>query len=122
MLSDTFVLTERFKTEQGAVSITTDYNFYHIKLITTPRTHDRRPNETTIPGQEGLDGKSIHNDQQKKDRFQQYIEHKDEIHTGPIFKGKTLTGTDKWNTKEEKIQQDFLWALGLEAMHHLTRF
>ena len=30
-----------------------------------------------------------------------------------------MTGTE-WNTKEEKIQQDFLWALGPEATHQMT--
>ena len=32
-----------------------------------------------------------------------------------------MTGTE-WITKEEKIQQDFLWALGPEATHQITRF
>ena len=32
-----------------------------------------------------------------------------------------MTETDEWNTKGEKIQQDFLWALGLEATHQRTR-
>ena len=31
-----------------------------------------------------------------------------------------MTGTD-WNTKEEKIQQDFLWALGPQATHQIPR-
>ena len=31
-----------------------------------------------------------------------------------------MTGTE-WNTKEEKIQQEILWALGPEAAHQITR-
>ena len=31
-----------------------------------------------------------------------------------------MTRTE-WNTKEEKIQQDFLWALGSTAKHQITR-
>ena len=32
-----------------------------------------------------------------------------------------MTGTNDWNTKEEKIQQDLLWALGPEKMHQTTK-
>ena len=32
-----------------------------------------------------------------------------------------MTGTNKWNTKQKKIQQDFLWALGPEATHQITK-
>ena len=33
-----------------------------------------------------------------------------------------MTGTNKWNTKQtEKIQQDFLWALGPETTHQIAR-
>ena len=32
-----------------------------------------------------------------------------------------MTGTGEWNTGEEKRQQDFLWALGLEAKHQITK-
>ena len=32
-----------------------------------------------------------------------------------------MTGTDECNTKEEKIQQDFLWALEPEATHQITK-
>ena len=31
-----------------------------------------------------------------------------------------MTGT-QWFTEEEKIQQDFLWALGPEVTHQITR-
>ena len=32
-----------------------------------------------------------------------------------------MTGTDEWNTKQENIQQEFLWALGLEETHQMTK-
>ena len=32
-----------------------------------------------------------------------------------------MTGTDERKTKQEKRQQDFLWALGLAETHQLTK-
>ena len=31
-----------------------------------------------------------------------------------------MPATEEWNTKQEKIQQDFLWELGPEATHQKT--
>ena len=38
----------------------------------------------------------------------------------PLINEETITGTE-WNTEEKKIQQDFLWSLGPEATHLITR-
>ena len=54
------------------------------------------------------------------DRFKQYTKRKYEIDIGPLFTGETMTGTE-WKTKEEEIQQDFLWALEPETTHQITR-
>ena len=40
---------------------------------------------------------------------------------GPLIKEKTLNGTE-WEEEEEKIQQDFLLAVGPEARHQITRY
>ena len=50
------------------------------------------------------------------DRFKQYTNRKRNIDIGPLFKEGAITETE-WKTKKEKIQQDFLWALGPEATH-----
>ena len=68
----------------------------------------------------GLDGKGIYNYRHWIDRFKQYTKRKYEIDIG-LTKKENLTGTDKWNTKQEKIQQDFLWALRTKARHQITR-
>ena len=70
--------------------------------------------------EKGLDGERIHNYRQWIDRFKQYTKSKYEIDIGPLIK-EYMTGTDERNTKQEKIQQDFLWALGPEATHQITR-
>ena len=67
-----------------------------------------------------IDGTRIYNNRQWRDRFKHYTKRKYDIHIGPLNKEETLTGTE-WNTKEEKIEQDFLWALGPEATHQLTQ-
>ena len=71
--------------------------------------------------EKGLDGKKICNNRQWLDRFKQNTKRKYEIDIGPLIKKETMTGTDEWNTKEEKMQQDFLWALGPEATHQKTK-
>ena len=39
---------------------------------------------------------------------------------GQLTKEDIMSGAE-WNTKEKKIQQEFLWALGSEATHQITR-
>ena len=68
--------------------------------------------------EKGLDGKRIYSYRQWLDRFKQHTKQKNDIDIGPLIKEETITGTE-WNNKE-KIQQDFLWALGPEATHQLT--
>ena len=53
------------------------------------------------------------------ERMEQYTKEND-TDIGPLIKEDTMTGTER-DTKEGKIQQDFLWALGPEAMHQITR-
>ena len=69
--------------------------------------------------EKGIHRKRIFDYQQWLDRFKQYTKRKYEIDIGPLFKEETMTGTE-CNTKEEKIQQDFLWALEPEATRQIT--
>ena len=69
----------------------------------------------------GLDGKRIYNYRQGLDRFKQYTKRKYEIDIRPLSKEETMAGTNEWSTKEEKIQQDFLWALRPKATHQITK-
>ena len=66
------------------------------------------------------DGKRIYNYRQWLDRYKQNTKTKYEIDIRPLIKEKTMTGAD-WNTKKEKLQQDFLWALGPESTHQITQ-
>ena len=71
--------------------------------------------------EEGLDGKRIYNHRQGLDRYKQYTKRKYQIDIGLLIKEETMNGTER-NTKEEKIQQDFLWALGPKATHQIPPF
>ena len=50
-----------------------------------------------------------------------YTKRNYEIDVGPLIEEETKNGTE-WNNKQEKVQQDFLWALGPNATHEITRF
>ena len=41
------------------------------------------------------------------------------INIGTLTTGENMPGTDEWNTKQEEIQQDFLRALTIEAVHQI---
>ena len=70
--------------------------------------------------EKGLDGRRVYNYRQWIDRFKQYTKRKYDIDIGPLIKEKNRTGTYEWNTEQEKIQKDFLWALGPETTHQKT--
>ena len=69
--------------------------------------------------EKGIDGRKIYNYRQWLERFKQY-EKKHNIQIRQTIKERTITETD-CNTKEEKIQKDFLWALRHKATHRITR-
>ena len=71
--------------------------------------------------EKGLDGQRKYNYQQWIDRYKQCTKRKDKIDIGLLIKDKNMPGTDEWNNKQEKIQQDFLWALGHKATHQIIR-
>ena len=70
--------------------------------------------------EKGINGKRINNYRQWLDRVKQYMKRKNEIDTGPLTKQETMTGIE-WISKEEKIHQDFLWALRPKAAHQITQ-
>ena len=67
-----------------------------------------------------IEAKIIYNNRQWLERFKPNTKRKYEIDIGSLIKEETMTGTD-WNSKEEKIKQDFLWAQRLEATHQIPR-
>ena len=66
-------------------------------------------------GREG-DKRKICNHRQRLERFKQCMKRKNETDIVALVKEEQMT-VNEWNAKEEKNQQDFLWALGPEATH-----
>ena len=65
------------------------------------------------------DGRCFFTYRSKLDKFKQKTKWKYEIDVGPLIKEETITGTGR-KTKEDTIQQDFLWALGPKSLHQIT--
>ena len=68
----------------------------------------------------GIEGEKIYNQGQWLEGFKQYTKSKYELDIGPLIKEDQMNGTE-WIIKEKKIQQDFVWALGPEPTHQITR-
>ena len=73
-----------------------------------------------MPGQKRSGWKRIYNYRQWLERFEQHTKIKYDTDIGPLFKEEAMNGTE-WEVKEEKIQEDFLWALGLETAHQIIQ-
>ena len=52
--------------------------------------------------------------------IQSYTKKKYDTDIGPLTKEETKNGIE-WDTKEQKTQRDFLWALGPQTTHQATR-
>ena len=55
------------------------------------------------------------------ERFRQFTKRKHKIDITPLVKGEEITETGWTTEKEAKIQEDFIWGVGPEAMYQITR-
>ena len=54
------------------------------------------------------------------ERFRQFTKREHKIDITPLLKGEDITDTE-WTGKELAIQEDFIWGVGQEALHQITR-
>ena len=66
------------------------------------------------------DGKKIFTPKQWLERFRQYTKRKYKTHIAEMIRGEDMTQAD-WATKENQVQDDFIWGIGPEALYQMTR-
>ena len=66
------------------------------------------------------DGKKIFTPKQWLERFRQYTKRKYKMDIAELIRGEEMT-QNEWATKENQIQDDFIWGLGPEALYQMTR-
>ena len=66
------------------------------------------------------DGKKIFTPKQWLERFRQYTKQKDKMDIAELIRGEDMTQAD-WTTKENQVQDDFIWGIGPEALYQMTR-
>ena len=66
------------------------------------------------------DGKKIFTPKQWLERFRQYTKRKYKMDIAELIRGEDLTQTD-WATKENQVQDNFIWGIGPEALYQMTR-
>ena len=68
----------------------------------------------------GPDGKKIYKPKQWIERFRQYIKRTERIDIIELINEQPVTITG-WGTHEEKVKEEFLWALGPNALNEMTK-
>ena len=66
------------------------------------------------------DGKKISTPKQWLERFRQYTKRKYKLDIAELIRVEKMTQND-WATKENQIQDDFVWRIGPEALYQMTR-
>ena len=66
------------------------------------------------------DGKKIFTPKQWLERFRQYTKRKYKMDIAELIRGEEMT-QNEWATKENQIQDDFIWGIGPEALYQMTR-
>ena len=66
------------------------------------------------------DGNPVFTPRQWLERFRQFCKREQKIDITPLLKGENITDTN-WNSKEQAVQEDFIWAVGPEALYQITR-
>ena len=66
------------------------------------------------------DGKKIFTPKQWLERFRQYTKRKYKTDIAELIRGEDMTQAD-WATKENQVQDDFMWGIGPEALYQTTR-
>ena len=81
-------------------------------------TEDKK--QTPCLDEKGVEEKRIYIYRQCLERFKQSTKRKYDTESGPLIKEETMNGTE-WEVKEEKTQQNFLWAMRPKATHQIKR-
>ena len=66
------------------------------------------------------DGKKIFTPKQWLERFRQYTKRKYKMDIAELIRGEEMT-QNEWATKENQIQDNFIWGIGPEALYQMTR-
>ena len=69
----------------------------------------------------GPDGKKIYKPKQWIERFRQYIKRTEKIDITELINEQPVTITDWQTNYEEKVREEFLWALGPNALNEMTK-
>ena len=69
----------------------------------------------------GTDGKKIYKPKQWIERFRQYIKRTEKIDINELINEQPVTITDWEINHEEKVKEEFLWALGPNALNEMTK-
>ena len=79
--------------------------------------------KNTVPNLEAKasDGNPIFTPRQWWERFRQFTKREHKIDITPLIKGEDITEAGWTAEKETKIQEDFIWGVGPEALYQITR-
>ena len=79
--------------------------------------------KNTVPNLEAKasDGNPIFTPRQWLERFGQFTKREHKIDITPLVKGEDITEAGWTAEKETKIQEDFFWGVGPEALYQITR-
>ena len=69
----------------------------------------------------GTDGKKIYKPKQWIERFRQYIKRTEKIDINELINEQPVTIADWEINHEEKVKEEFLWALGPNALNEMTK-
>ena len=102
--------------EHGAVS-----NLIHPKFYRNKETMTQEATQIEVPNFEATtDGKKIFTPKQWLARFRQYTKRKYKMDIAELIRGEEKT-QNEWATKENQIQDDFVWGIGPQALYQMTR-
>ena len=79
--------------------------------------------KNTVPNLEAKasDGNPIFTPRQWLERFRQFTKREHKIDITPLINGEDITDAGWTAEKETKIQEDFIWGVGPEALYQITR-
>ena len=79
--------------------------------------------KNTVPNLEAKasDGSPIFTPRQQLERLRQFTKREHKIDITPLVKGEDITEAGWTAEKEAKLQEDFIWGVGPEALYQITR-
>ena len=106
----------KLEIEHGAVS-----NLIYLKFYRNKETMTQEATQIELPNFEATtDGKKTFTPKQWLERFRQYTKRKYKMDIAELIRGEEMT-QNEWATKENQIQDDFVWGIGPEALYQMTR-